>query len=97
VFTKEPVVGLTFDDGRIRSTRWIRKLALRSESPLTSLQELCTEVREATSDARRWRVRQTVAKSWAELASSLAVHPARQQEAAYAAIHAVVLAPSLLV
>jgi hypothetical protein len=76
---------------------WIRKLALRSESPLTSLQELCTEVREATSGARRWRVRQTVAKSWAELASSLAVRPGRQQEAAYAAIHAVVLAPSLLV
>ncbi len=76
---------------------WIRKLALRSEAPLTSLQELCTEVRGATSDARRWRVRQTVAKSWAELASSLAVRPARQQEAAYAAIHAVVLAPSLLV
>jgi glycosyltransferase involved in cell wall biosynthesis len=76
---------------------WIRKLALRSESPLTSLRELCTEVRGATSDARRWRVRQTVAKSWAELASSLAVRPAQQQEAAYAAIHAVVLAPSLLV
>jgi len=76
---------------------WIRKLALRSESPLTSLRELCTEVRGATSDARRRRVRQTVAKSWAELASSLAVRPGRQQEAAYAAIHAVVLAPSLLV
>jgi glycosyltransferase involved in cell wall biosynthesis len=76
---------------------WVRKLALRSEAPLASLQELCAEVREATSDARRWRVRQTVAQSWAVLASSLAVPPGRRREAAYAAAHAVVLAPSLLV
>src|SRR5258708_2992648 len=64
---------------------WIRKLALRSESPFSSLQDLCLQVREATSappDKKRWRVRQTVAKSWAEIASSLAVSPGRQKDAA---------------
>jgi glycosyltransferase involved in cell wall biosynthesis len=79
-------------------SRWILKLARRSEAPLSALQELCTQMKEATSDARvsRWRVRQTVAMSWAETASALAVRPARQREAAYAATRAVALAPSLL-
>jgi len=78
--------------------RWTLKLALQSEAPLLTLQELCTQIKEATPDARvsRRRVRQTVAKAWAETASSLAVRPARQREAAYAATRAVALAPSLL-
>jgi glycosyltransferase involved in cell wall biosynthesis len=78
-------------------SRWILKLALGSEVPLSTLQELCAQMKEATSGPRvsRWRVRQTVAKSWAETASSLAVRPARQREAAYAATRAVALAPSL--
>ena len=78
-------------------SRWILKLTLRSEVPLSALQELCAQMKEATSGPRvsRWRVRQTVAKSWAETASSLAVRPARQREAAYAATRAVALAPSL--
>ncbi len=80
-------------------SRWIRKLALRSEAPLSTLQEVCVQMKEATSDPRvsRWRVRQTVARSWAETASSLAVRPAQQREAAYAATRAVALSPSLLV
>jgi glycosyltransferase involved in cell wall biosynthesis len=80
-------------------SRWILKLALGSEAPLLTLQELCAQIKEATSDpgVSRWRVRQTVAKSWAETASSLALRPARQREAAYAATRAVALAPSLLV
>jgi len=80
-------------------SRWLLKLALRSEVPLSTLQELCAQMKGATSDPRlsRWRVRQTVAKSWAETASSLALRPARQREAAYAATRAVALAPLLLV
>jgi hypothetical protein len=59
-------------------SRWILKLALRSEAPLSTLRELCAQIKEATADRRasRGRVRQTVAKSWVETASSLAV-PAR--------------------
>jgi hypothetical protein len=78
---------------------WMRKVALESESPLSTLQELCAQMKEATPGpriGRPWRVRQTIAKSWAEIASSLALRPARQRDAAYAAIHAVILAPSLL-
>jgi glycosyltransferase involved in cell wall biosynthesis len=81
-------------------SRAIRKLALKSEAPLRTVQDLCTQVKDATkSDPGvmfRWRVRQTLAKSWAETASSLAVRPARQKDAAHAAMHAVILAPSLL-
>ena len=79
---------------------WIRTLALKSEAPLSTLQGLCAQMQEAATSHRRvsrWRVRQTVAKSWAETASSLALRPARQREAAYAATRAVALAPSLLV
>jgi glycosyltransferase involved in cell wall biosynthesis len=79
---------------------WIRKLALKSDAPVATLRELCTQVKEATSARQvrsRWRVRQTMAKSWAEIASSLAVRPARRRDAAYAAAQAIILAPHLLV
>ena len=80
---------------------WMRKSALKSEAPLSTLQELCAQMKKAaTSDAgvrNSWRVRQTVATSWAETASYLAIRPAREREAAYAAARAVALAPSLVV
>src|SRR5262249_21279850 len=92
---------LHYSWARHRVSRWIRSSALRSESPLLTVQGFWAQMREAaTSDPRvrsRRRIRQTVATSWAEIASSLAVRQARQREAAYAATRAVTLAPSLLV
>jgi glycosyl transferase family 2 len=86
---------------RHRVSRWMRRLALRSDAPLSTLQKLSSEMKEAAmSDAHvrnRRAVRQTVAKSWAGMASSLAARPALRREAAYAASRAVALAPSLLV
>ncbi len=79
---------------------WMCKLALRSESPASTLLKLCAEMKEATFDPRVtscWRVRQTAAKSWALIASALAVHPMQQREAAFAATHAVSLSPLLIV
>jgi glycosyltransferase involved in cell wall biosynthesis len=85
---------------RHRVSRWMRKLALASESPLATLQKLCselTEVGKCNAGVRNgWGIRQTVAKSWAETACSLAARPTRQKDAAYAAMHAVILKPSLL-
>jgi glycosyltransferase involved in cell wall biosynthesis len=81
-------------------SRWIRTLALPTEKPLTTLEQMCAQLEEAAhgcSLLSRGRVRQTVAKSWAEIASSLAGRPTQQKEAAYAAIQGVTLAPSLLV
>lgn len=86
--------------GRRYVTQWICTRALKSKSPLSTVQALCAEMRAAISDPSvrsRWWVRQTVAKSWSEIASSLAFGPARRREAAYAAARAVALAPSLLV
>jgi glycosyltransferase involved in cell wall biosynthesis len=91
---------LRHDWARRYVTLWIRHLALKSESPLSTLRELCAQMKAAAPDRRvrsRWGARQTVAKSWAAIACSLAVNPARQREAAYAAARAVTLAPSLLI
>jgi glycosyltransferase involved in cell wall biosynthesis len=64
-------------------SRWMYRKAFKSQTPLSTLRELCAQMMEATGFDRRlwgrWRVRQTVAKSWA-----------------HAATHAVALAPSLL-
>src|SRR5262249_7409909 len=80
---------------------WMRKSALKTDAPLSTLQELCAQMKKAAmSDAgvrNSWWVRQTVATSWAEMASRLAIRPARQREAAYAAARAIALAPSLVV
>jgi hypothetical protein len=85
---------------RQRVARWMRKLALKNDSPLSCLQEHCSQMKEAvesdTGLRNSWWVRQTIAKSWAETASYLAVRPAREREAAYAGARAAALAPSLL-
>jgi glycosyltransferase involved in cell wall biosynthesis len=89
-----------YDWARQRVARWMRKLALKSGSPLCSLEELCSEVKEAAKSdpgiRNSWWMRQTVAKSWAETASYLAVRPAQEREALYAAARATALAPTLL-
>jgi hypothetical protein len=80
-------------------SRWTLKLALGSEVPLSTLQELCAQMKEATSDPA------SVAGGSGRPSQScgrrprppLRVRPARQREAAYAATRAVALAPSLLV
>jgi hypothetical protein len=77
----------------------MRKAALKSDSPLSALQELCSQVKKVAScgGARnRWQIRHTLAKAWAETASYLAVRRKQNREAGYAAGQAAALAPFLL-
>jgi hypothetical protein len=77
------------------------RTALKNESPLSTFHELSQQMKEAATSgprvSNRWCIRQTIAKSWAGMATSLAVRPGQQREAAYAATRAAALAPWLLV
>jgi len=91
---------LRHDWARRWVSRWIRTRAVKTESPLFAVQQLCGEMKTAAghrSVTGRWWVRQTVAKAWAETASALADGPpAQRRDAVRAAVRAVAVSPSLL-
>jgi hypothetical protein len=70
-------------------SRWMYKFALKSGTPVSTLQKLCAQMTEATTSDRRlqsrWQVRQTVVKSWAGIAFSFALRPLRHRSRPYPA------------
>src|SRR5713101_1126617 len=80
--------------------RWVCNQALKTESPVSSARELCTQVKAATTHRGlrgRWWLRKMLAEIWGEIARSLASgSQARERDAAYAATRAVAQLPSYI-
>jgi Glycosyl transferase family 2 len=81
--------------------RWVCNQALKTGSPISTVRELCAQVKAAiphTGLRARWWAGKIAAEIWAEVARSLAAGPqARKRDAAYAATRAVAQLPSYIV